>query len=59
MTQSDDVIRQVQATLNDPLFPPTLRQREILSIILYQVGRERTEDAGGMSARPDLPGSRS
>ena len=46
MTQSEDVIRQVQTTLNDPLFPPTLRQREILSVILYQVGQERMDALG-------------
>lgn len=43
MTHTEDVIRQVQTTLNDPLFPPTLRQREILSVILYQVNHEGIE----------------
>lgn len=37
MTNTSDVIRQVETTLNDTKYPPTLTQKEILTMILYQV----------------------
>jgi hypothetical protein len=37
MTNTGDVIRQVETTLNDTQYPPTLAQKEILTMILYHV----------------------
>jgi len=37
MTNTGDVIRQVKAILNDTQYPPTLTQKEIITMILYQV----------------------
>jgi hypothetical protein len=46
MTNVGDVIRQVETTLNDIQYPPTLEQREILSTILYKVSLESVESQG-------------
>jgi hypothetical protein len=43
MTNAGDVIKQVETTLNDTQYPPTLRQKEILTMIRYQVFRESAE----------------
>jgi hypothetical protein len=43
MTTSDDVIRQVETTLNDTQYPPTLGQKEILTTIRYKVSHEIAE----------------
>jgi hypothetical protein len=40
MTTTDDVIRQVEATLADTLYPPTFEEKEMLTMILYRVGME-------------------
>lgn len=40
MTTTDDVIRQVETTLADTLYPPTFAQKEMLTMILYRVGTE-------------------
>jgi hypothetical protein len=40
MTTTDDVIRQVETTLTDTLYPPTFKQKEMLTMILYQVGMD-------------------
>ena len=37
MTTSGDIIKQVETTLNDTQYPPTLAQKEILTMILYKV----------------------
>jgi hypothetical protein len=37
MTNSCDIIKQVETTLNDTQYPPTLAQKEILTMILYKV----------------------
>jgi hypothetical protein len=37
MTNSGDILRQVETTLNDIQYPPTLAQKEILTMILYKV----------------------
>lgn len=37
MTSTTDVIRQVETVLNDTCCPPTLEEKEILNMILYQV----------------------
>jgi hypothetical protein len=39
MTNTGDVIKQVETTLNDIQYPPTLTQKEILTMILYQVNQ--------------------
>jgi hypothetical protein len=46
MTNIGDVIRQVETTLYDRHYPPTLEQKEILSNILYKV-YTGTVDFGG------------
>jgi hypothetical protein len=46
MTNTGDVIRQVETTLNDTQFPPTLAQKEILTMILYQVNTGTVEMGG-------------
>lgn len=46
MTNIGDVIRQVETTLFDRQFPPTLEQREVLNNILYTV-YTGTVDFGG------------
>jgi hypothetical protein len=43
MTNAGDVIKQVETTLNDTQYPPTLRQKEILTMIRYQVFQESAE----------------
>jgi hypothetical protein len=43
MTNPGDVIKQVETTLNDIQYPPTLRQKEILTMIRYQVFQESAE----------------
>lgn len=43
MTSIGDVIRQVETTLNDVQYPPTLAQREILTAILYRTFLESVE----------------
>ena len=43
MTNTGDVIRQVETTLNDTQYPPTLEQREILTTILYKMFQETVE----------------
>jgi hypothetical protein len=43
MTTVGDVIIQVETTLNDNQYPPTLEQREILTTILYKVFLESVE----------------
>ena len=43
MTNVGDVIKQVETTLNDTQYPPTLEQREILTTILYKVFLESVE----------------
>lgn len=43
MTNVGDVIKQVETTLNDAQYPPTLEQREILTTILYKVFLESVE----------------
>jgi hypothetical protein len=45
MTSTGDIIRQVQTTLSDTQYPPTLEQREILTMILYRVFQESGETA--------------
>jgi hypothetical protein len=47
MTNVGDVIRQVETTLNDSQYPPTLEQREILTTILYRVFLESVEPGMG------------
>jgi hypothetical protein len=46
MTNIGDVIRQVETTLYDTCYPPTLEQREVLTNILYKV-YTGTVDFGG------------
>jgi hypothetical protein len=46
MTNIGDVIRQVETTMFDRQFPPTLEQREVLNNILYKV-YTGTVDFGG------------
>lgn len=46
MTNTCDVIRQVETTLNDTQYPPTLAQKEILTMILYQVSTGTVESGG-------------
>jgi hypothetical protein len=46
LTNVGDVIRQVETTLNDTQYPPTLQQREILTTILYKVFLEGAESQG-------------
>lgn len=46
MTNADEVIKQVETTLNDSQYPPTLEQREMLTTILYKVFHESTGSAG-------------
>jgi hypothetical protein len=43
MTNRGDVIRQVETALNDIQYPPTLAQKEILTMILYKVNTGITE----------------
>jgi len=43
LTNVGDVIKQVETTLNDTQYPPTLEQREILTTILYKVFLESVE----------------
>jgi len=45
MTYAGDVIRQVETILNDTQYPPTLKQKEILTMIRYQVFQESAEPA--------------
>ncbi len=37
MTTTDDVIRQIETALNDTHYPPTPKQKEILTTILRKV----------------------
>jgi hypothetical protein len=37
MTNICDVVRQVETALNDPCYPPTPEEKEILNTILYKV----------------------
>jgi len=37
MTNTGDVIRQIRTILNDTQYPPTPAQKEILTMILFQV----------------------
>jgi hypothetical protein len=46
MTNIGDVIRQVETTLNDTQYPPTLEQREILTTIRYKAFLESVESQG-------------
>ncbi|MFA5269432.1 MAG: hypothetical protein WC379_15810 [Methanoregula sp.] len=46
MTNVGDVIRQVETTLSDTQYPPTLEQKEILTTILYKVFLESVECEG-------------
>jgi len=46
MTNRGDIIRQVETALNDTQYPPTLAQKEILTMILYQVNSGTVEYAG-------------
>ena len=40
MTTTDDVIRQVETTLADTLYPPTFEQKEMLTMIRYRLDME-------------------
>ncbi len=44
MTTTDDVIRQVETTLGDSLYPPTFNQKEMLTMILYRIGTETAQE---------------
>jgi hypothetical protein len=46
MTNRGDIIKQVETTLNDIQYPPTLAQKEMLTMILYQVNTGTVEYAG-------------
>ncbi len=46
MTNAADIIKQVETTMNDRQYPPTLEQREMLTTILYKVYHESAESAG-------------
>ena len=53
MTRRGDVIRQVETTLNDTQYPPTLDQKEILTTILYRVFMETVGSQGKGSGYHD------
>ena len=46
MTTLHDVIRQVETALGDPSYPPTLKEKEILTTILYQVSAGAADTTG-------------
>ena len=46
MTNIGDVIRQVEAALNDPCCPPTFEEKEILTTILHKVYTGTVEFGG-------------
>jgi hypothetical protein len=46
VTNIGDVMRQVETALNDPGFPPTLEEKEILNNILYKVYTGTVEFGG-------------
>lgn len=37
MTTRDDILKQVETTLRDTCYPPTLKEKEILRAILYNL----------------------
>jgi hypothetical protein len=37
MTGREDILRQVETILGDTCYPPTLKEKEILTTILYHV----------------------
>jgi hypothetical protein len=43
MTNAGDIKKQVETTLYDTQYPPTLAQKEILTSILYQINSETPE----------------
>lgn len=46
MTNIGDVVRQLETTLTDPCFPPTLEEKEILNNILSKVCTGTVEFGG-------------
>jgi hypothetical protein len=43
MTNTDDILRQIETTLGDTCYPPTLKEKEILTTMLYQVSAGNAE----------------
>ena len=48
MTSRDDILRQIEATLGDTSYPPTLKEKEILTTMLYQVSSGTVEFRRGI-----------
>jgi hypothetical protein len=43
LTSSDEIIKQVETTLRDTAYPPTLKEKEILTTILFHISAGNPE----------------
>jgi len=43
MTNISDVIRQIETTMSDKFYPPTLTQKETMTFILHRVNNNTIE----------------
>jgi predicted DNA-binding protein (UPF0278 family) len=43
MTTITDVIRQIETTMHDKFYPPTLTQKEVMTFIMHRVNNNPIE----------------
>ena len=46
MTNRNEILQQVETTLSDTCYPPTLKEKEILTTILYHISAGNAEFRG-------------